>query len=130
MLLIDTNTIIHYIKGNPGVLTRFHESSPGELCVPSIVVYELEQGSLNTRSTKRRGLVSSVLHDLEVIPFDGDTAVEAARIHFELAAKGLLIGSMDLLIAGIVRFHRATLVTNNTKEFSRVKGLKIVDWRT
>jgi tRNA(fMet)-specific endonuclease VapC len=70
-----------------------------------------------------------VLNDLEMVPFDRDAALEAATIQVELEAKGALIGPMDLLIAGIARRHRATLVTNNRKEFQRVKDLKIVDWR-
>jgi tRNA(fMet)-specific endonuclease VapC len=127
--LLDTNTIIHYIRGNPGVVHRVQASSPGELAVPSIVVYELERGTLQTRSTKRRSIVTNVLRQLEVVPFDEAAALESAGIHTELQSKGLLIGPMDLLIAGITRSRGALLVTN-TSEFGRVKGLRTADWRT
>ena len=130
MTLLDTNTIIHYIKGNPGVVRRMQASSPDELAVPSIVVYELERGTLQTKSTKRRSLVATILQHLQVVPFDQEAALEAARIHTELQARGGLIGPMDLLIAGTARSRGAMLVTNNGSEFGRVKGLRITDWRT
>ena len=130
MTLLDTNTIVHYIKGNPGVVRRVQASSPGELAVPSIVVYELECGTLQTKSTKRRSLIEAVLQPLQVISFDSDAALEAAHIHMELKSKGFLIGPLDLLIAGTARSRGAILVTNNTSEFRRVKGVRIEDWRT
>jgi len=130
LTLLDTNTIVHYIKGNPGVVRRLQASSPGELAVPSIVVYELERGTLQAKSTKRRSLIATVLEQLEVVPFDQHAASETARIHTELQAKGDLIGPMDLLIAGIARSRESVLITNNTTEFRRVKGLKTQDWRT
>jgi tRNA(fMet)-specific endonuclease VapC len=130
VILLDTNTIVHYIKGNAGVVRRIQASSPGELAVPSIVVYELERGSLQTKSTRRQSLVTAILQQLEVIPFDQAAAREAARIHIELQSKGVLIGPMDLLIAGTVRSRGAMLVTNNRSEFARVRGLKTDDWRT
>ena len=130
MTLLDTNTIVHYIEENAAVVRGMQASAPGDLAVPSIVVYELEHGTLQTKSTKRRSLVSAILQQLQVIPFDQEAALEAARIHTELESKGVLIGPMDLLIAGIARSRGTTLVTNNTTEFHHVKGLRIHDWRS
>jgi tRNA(fMet)-specific endonuclease VapC len=129
LILLDTNTVVHYIKGNPGVVRRMQASSPSELAIPSIVVYELERGTLQSKSTKRRSLVATVLQHLQVVSFDEEAALDAARIHTELQSKGLLIGPMDLLIAGTARSRGAMLVTNNTSEFRRVKGLRTEDWR-
>lgn len=129
MTLLDTNTVVHYIKGNPGVVRRMQASSPGDLAISSIVVYELERGTLQTKSTKRRALVATVLEQLQVIPFDQSAAIETAHIHTELQSKGVLIGPMDLLIAGAARSRRALLITSNMSELRRVKGLKIEDWR-
>jgi tRNA(fMet)-specific endonuclease VapC len=129
VILLDTNTVVHYIRGNPGVVRHMQTSSPGELAVPSIVVYELERGNLQGKSTKRRSLIGAILADVEVIPFDRAAALEAARIYAELRSKGILIRPMDLLIAGVARSRGALLVTNNTRQFSRVKGLKSADWR-
>ncbi len=129
MILLDTNTIVHYIKGDPGVVSKFHAATPGELAVPSIVVYELERGTLKSGS-KRKKLVENVLRELDVVPFDEGAALESARIHVELESRGALIGPMDLLIAGIARYSGATLVTNNTGEFSRIKKLRTENWRS
>jgi predicted nucleic acid-binding protein len=57
-----------------------------------------------------------------------DAARESARIRLELEARGVLIGPIDLLIAGTAVSRGAILITNNTKEFSRVKGLRLSDW--
>jgi tRNA(fMet)-specific endonuclease VapC len=105
-------------------------SSPGDLAVSSIVIYELERGTLQTKSTKRRSLVATVLESMQVVSFDQEAALEAASIHTELQSGGLLIGPMDLLIAGVARSRGAMLVTNNITEFRRIKGLKVEDWRT
>jgi tRNA(fMet)-specific endonuclease VapC len=130
LTLLDTNTIVHYIKGNPGVVSRLREISVQDVAVPSIVVYELERGTLQSKGRRRRELGEAVLRDMQVIPFDEGAAIEAAKIQVELESRGTSIGPMNLLIAAIARHHSAVLVTNNVKEFSRVRGLKLSDWRT
>ncbi|MDF1485612.1 PIN domain-containing protein [Ramlibacter sp. H39-3-26] len=62
------------------------------------------------------------------MPFDAAGAHEAAAIRAELESRGLPIGPHDVLIAGTVRAHGATLVTRNEREFSRVPALQWVNW--
>jgi tRNA(fMet)-specific endonuclease VapC len=69
-----------------------------------------------------------MLESLEEIPFDREAAREAARVRVELERRGIVIGPLDLLIAGTVLSRGATLATNNTREFSRIKGLRLEDW--
>jgi tRNA(fMet)-specific endonuclease VapC len=69
-----------------------------------------------------------MLDNLEEVPFDRNAAREAARIRLELERRGIGIGPLDLLIAGTVLSRGATLATNNTREFSRIKGLRLQDW--
>ena len=128
MTILDTNTLIHYLKGHPSVVSRLQSTSPRQLAIPSIVAYEMDYGTLKTGSSRRREIVSQLLAGLQQIPFDGEAALESARIRIDLESRGLLIGPMDLLIAGTAASRGATLVTNNTKEFSRIKGLRLVDW--
>ena len=66
----------------------------------------------------------------EILAFDAEDATTAAEIRAELKAAGTPICPYDLLIAGQALRHGATLVTANTREFSRVPGLKVVDWRS
>jgi tRNA(fMet)-specific endonuclease VapC len=124
----DANTVIHYLKGRQPVVSRWLATPPTDLAIPSVVVYEIEFGTLKIGTHHRRGAVSGLLHNLLQIPFDDDAARSAARIRFGLESRGLTIGPLDLLIAGTALSRNAVLVTNNTREFSRVEGLKLVDW--
>jgi tRNA(fMet)-specific endonuclease VapC len=126
--LLDTNTLIHYLKGQPSVVSRLQDASPLQLGVPSIVAYEIEYGTLKIGWPRRREIVSELLAGIQQVPFDGEAVLESARIRIDLEARGLLIGPMDLLIAGTAVSRGAVLATNNTKEFSRIKGLRLSDW--
>ena len=68
------------------------------------------------------------LSNIEVVPFDANASREYGSIRHALKAKGEMIGSNDLLIAAHAKAIGATLITNNQKEFSRVKGLCIKNW--
>ena len=65
---------------------------------------------------------------LRIIPFDEAAALAAAEVRIELERAGMGIGPIDTLVAGTALAHSATLVTHNTREFSRVRGLRLVDW--
>jgi tRNA(fMet)-specific endonuclease VapC len=65
---------------------------------------------------------------LKVAPFSNSEASEAAQIRAELEKKGTPIGAIDYLIAGVARCHDWTLVTGNSREFKRVKNLKVEKW--
>jgi tRNA(fMet)-specific endonuclease VapC len=126
--LLDTNTLIHYLKGQESVVSWFQRTPPRELAIPSVVAYEIEFGTLKAGSSPRRTIVSGLLANLGQVPFDHEAAQESARVRIDLEARGAVIGPIDLLIAGTALSRGATLVTNNTKEFSRVKGLRLADW--
>ncbi len=69
-----------------------------------------------------------MLRHFSVLPFDNRSAIKAASIQAELGAKGVQIGPMDTLIAGIAIAHGAKLVTHKVEEFSRIRRLKTGDW--
>ncbi len=128
MTLLDSNTIIHYLRGQESVVSRLQRSDNRLLGVPSVVVYEIEYGTLKTGSARRRALLSDLLADMVHVPFDQEAALESARVRIELEALGIVIGPIDFLIAGTALSLGAVLATNNIKEFSRVKGLRLEDW--
>ena len=130
MTLLDSNTVIHCLKGREPAASRFRAASPAQIAVPSVVGYELEYGTLRIAGVQRRRILTKMLESLEEIPFDREAARESARIRVELERRGLAIGPLDLLIAGTVVSRGAILATNNTKEFSRIKGLRLEDWTT
>ena len=129
MTLLDANVVIHFLKGNPAIVQRMRKPYREELAIPTIVIYELEYGTLRAKlPAKRRRELSEGLEFIRHVPFDSEAAMAAAAIRVALEKIGALIGPLDLLIAGTAVSRGATLVTNNTAEFSRVPGLRVVDW--
>jgi tRNA(fMet)-specific endonuclease VapC len=131
LILLDTNVIVHYLKGDPAIVARIHKASRGELAIPAIVVYELEYGTLRSKlpARRRRELEAGLAH-IQHVPFDSVAAMAAASIRIELEKEGSTIGPLDILIAGTAVSRGAVLVTNNATEFSRVPGLRVLDWRS
>lgn len=77
----------------------------------------------------KRELETGLAH-IQHVPFDSAAATAAARIRIELERQGSAIGPLDVLIAGTALSRGANLVTNNTAEFSRIPGLRLLDWRS
>jgi tRNA(fMet)-specific endonuclease VapC len=128
MILLDTNTLIQYFRGLEPVVRRFLLTPRREMRIPSIVAYEVEYGAWKTGSVSRRKATENVLTVIPQVPFDVAAASETARIRIDLERRGLVIGPLDLMIAGSAVSRDAVLVTNNTPEFSRIKGLRLQDW--
>jgi tRNA(fMet)-specific endonuclease VapC len=128
LTLLDTNILIQYLRGQPSVVARLQNADPRQIAVPTIVVYEIEYGTLKAGPSRRREIVAQLLGGVQQIPFDREAALETARIRIDLETRGAPIGPLDLLIAGTAVSRGAILATNNTKEFSRIKGLRLSDW--
>ena len=132
MLILDTNTISYYFRGDPRVVPRMQAVSPADLGVPAVVEYELRYGLLRLPSeaaAPRLAALAQLLRPMQVLPFDADCAAQAARIRVDLEAMGMPVGPHDTLIAATALRHQAMLVTSNTREFARVPGLHCLDWR-
>jgi len=131
MLILDSNTISYYFRGDPQIVPRLQALSPADLGVPAIVEYELRYGLLRLpqeAANPRLAALAALLRPMQVLPFDSECAAHAARIRVELEAAGTPIGPHDTLIAATALRHRATLVTRNVREFSRVPGLQWLNW--
>jgi tRNA(fMet)-specific endonuclease VapC len=128
LTLLDSNIIVHCLKGIEPVVSRFRAAIPSEIAIPSVVAYELEYGTLRISSPQRRKVLSLMFANLKEIPFDREAARESARIRVDLERRGFVIGPLDLLIAGTATSRGATLATNNTRKFLRIKGLRLEDW--
>ena len=128
--MLDTNTVIYAKDARPEtVLERLRRYSPGDLCISSITMAELEYGVCNSsRPDQNRLALMLFLSNIEVIPFDSNAARSYGEIRYDLKTKGKLIGANDLLIAAHARALGYTLITNNTKEFERVDGLMLDSW--
>ncbi|MEH2336317.1 type II toxin-antitoxin system VapC family toxin [Nostoc sp.] len=126
MYVLDTNTLIYYFKGQGQVAYNLASIPAEEISIPTIVIFELQVGIEKSTSLAKR--TQQLLSRVNLVPFDYDAALAAATIRTQLDKQGTPIGPMDILIAGIAIALRATLVTHNVNEFSRVAGLAIADW--
>lgn len=131
MLVLDSNTISYYFRGDPQVVPRLQALRPADLGVPAIVEYELRYGLLRlpaAAAAPRLAALGQFLLPMQLLPFDSECAAHAARIRAELESVGAPIGPHDTLIAATALRHQATLVTRNVREFSRVSGLQWLNW--
>ncbi len=128
--LIDTNTCIYFLnRSSENIISRMKSLSPADIKLSSITVAELFFGADKSKAKKKNHSVVQVFTDnFEQLPFDSQCCKNYAMIRSSLEKKGPSIGPMDLLIASITLTHNLTLVTNNVKEFKRVKGLVIENW--
>ncbi|MBI2340755.1 MAG: type II toxin-antitoxin system VapC family toxin [Deltaproteobacteria bacterium] len=128
--LLDTNICIYLIKKKPpSVLARFRALKPGDVGVSSITTAELHYGVEKSQfPDKNRQALAEFLLPLELAPFDEKAAAVFGKIRTVLERKGRVIGSYDMLIAAHAISLDATLVTNNTREFSRIADLKVKNW--
>ncbi len=130
MYILDTDTCSYLMKrSNPRLVKRVREFAPQELKVSVVTVFELEYGARRSpRHDEIQRIIRAFLDNVEVLPFGMEAARRAGAIRSDLAARGLLIGAYDLLIAGHACSSGGVLVTNNEREFSRVEGLAIENW--
>ncbi len=126
--LLDTNVCVRFLNGRaPNVRLRMMSESPTDIAVCSVVKAELWHGALKSQNpTRTRARQDQFLANFVSLPFDDVAAQELARIRFQLASQP--IGPLDALIAAIALANNLTLVTHNTREFGRIKGLKLNDW--
>ena len=128
--MLDTNIIAYLKKNTPqSVRIRFLEEDPMDMCVSTIVLAELEYGiQKSSKREENEKTLMLMLAEIPILPFDVNAAREYGEIRAHLQSIGKPIGSVDYLIAAHARSLGLTLVTNNTKEFDRVPGLKVENW--
>jgi len=131
--LLDTNVCIAMINGtSENVRSRFAQAARrgATFQVSSVVLYELSYGvAKSAYPTRNAKAVAAFLGgDIAVLDFSAQDAQAAGAIRVELERKGKPIGEYDTLIAGQSYSRDLVLVTANTREFNRVKGLVVEDW--
>lgn len=126
--VLDTDTAIWIIRAKEPYLTHFRAVSPSDVAITSMTLAELHFGALKSANpaASQASLKAFLSGMIEVLPFTEDAATVHAQFRF--AARQQPIGERDLVIASTTAAHGLTLVTNNTREFSRLPGLLITDW--
>ena len=128
--LLDTNICIYLIRNHPPhVIDRIKSCGVGDVAVSAITLAELEYGAAkSSRPDQNREALLVFASPLEILPFDDNAALHYGDIRTYLERSGQSIGAMDMLIAAHARSIPLTLVTNNTREFSRVPNLLVENW--
>ena len=128
--MLDTNICIYAIKHKPEqVLQRLLAHDPAEVCISSVTYAELIHGVEKSRAVEKNRLaLALLLANIEIMNFDAAAAESYGKIRADLEKQGTPIGPLDMMIAGHAMSLDYTVVTNNIKEFSRVKDLKLENW--
>jgi tRNA(fMet)-specific endonuclease VapC len=130
--LLDTNILSDLVKNPTGKVAQkisaLSRSERDSLATSIIVASELRYGVVKRGSSILEGRISQLLDAIEVLPFEADADTYYGRIRMQLEQAGTPIGANDLLIAAHALALGAILVTDNSQEFRRIKGLKVENW--
>ncbi|HNQ10897.1 MAG TPA: type II toxin-antitoxin system VapC family toxin [Giesbergeria sp.] len=127
--LLDTNIISDLIRNPNGPAAhRIAELGAKAICTSIVVAAELRYGCAKKGSPKLRARVEGVLETIPVLALDMPADSDYGTLRAELEAAGQPIGANDLLIAAHAKALGLTLVTDNTREFGRIRGLKVENW--
>ena len=126
--MLDTDTVSFVLRGQGEVGPRLLEHAPSQICLSSISLAELRCGAEKRRSKRLHQLIDTFTKAVQVVLFDEASATVFGRVATALATKGAPIGTFDTLIAAHALSLNLTLVTNNTKHFQQVVGIKLQNW--
>lgn len=128
--ILDANTCIAFLRGtSTGLKDRMRTLAPERIGLSAIVVAELYYGAENSADVAGNiRIAEAFIQPYRVLPFDAECAKAYGTIRSALKEQGQMIGANDLLTAATAIAAGATLVTHNTREFSRVPRLKFTDW--
>ncbi len=128
--LLDTNICIYVRRQKPEkVLRRFRALRQGEAALSVITFGELLYGAAKSvQRAEALERLEELAHLLPVLPLPEAAAEAYGIMRAELERKGEMIGNNDLWIAAHAKAAGLTLVTNNEREFRRVRGLKVRNW--
>ena len=128
--MLDTCILIHIIRDqNLNIIEMMKRKTPGEICVSSVTVAEMEYGAAkSSKPDENRDALYQFLSPLAILSFDQKAAYEYGLVRSHLERKGMVIGSMDMMIAAHARSIPAIIVTDNVREFTRVPDLSVENW--
>ena len=127
--MLDTNICIYVINLRPAmVLARFRQERLGNIVISSVTAAELAFGVAKSGSARNRQALEMFLSTLEILPFDESAIWYYGDLRIDLERRGQPIGTLDTMIAAHALTSNTILVTNNTREFERVPGLRLENW--
>ena len=127
--MLDTNIVSALVRNPHGALRdKFASVDSKAICLSIIVAAEIRFGLAKGVAKQMQFQIEALLENLDILALDPPVDTHYAEIRAHLEKRGLPISANDLLIAAHARCLDLTLVTNNTREFERVPGLKLEDW--
>ena len=128
--MLDTDTCSRVMRrSNQALLQRLRRTPVSDVCISVITKAELSFGvEISPRRQQNEATLSAFLGYVEVLDFPDQACEHYASIRAELKTRGTMIGANDLFIAAHARSLGLTLVTNNTREFGRVRNLALENW--
>jgi tRNA(fMet)-specific endonuclease VapC len=128
--MLDTDTCSYIMKrSHDAVLKRLAKVAVDDVCISVITKSELLFGvDVSPKRRQDEAALDAFLRYVEVLDFPDQASSHYAKIRADLKARGAMIGANDLLIAAHVQSLGLTLITNNTREFRRVRNLFIENW--
>jgi tRNA(fMet)-specific endonuclease VapC len=130
--LLDTNVCVDILSRRyPSVTERVRISSPQDLCLSSVVVAELRYGAdRSQRRAENHERIDILTAEIQCLDFDLAAARVYGRIRSTLEAEGSPIGPYDMMIAAHALSQGLIVVTDNEREFRRISGLEVENWRS
>lgn len=127
--MLDTDICIYINKSHPSKLQQRFNRLAEQLCISAITLGELYFGvEKSARRTENLQALERFIGRLTVLPFSAKAASHYGQLRVELQHSGKPVGGNDLLIGAHARAEGLTLVTNNTREFERMPGLRVENW--
>ena len=128
--LIDTNICIYIMNNHPPeVLQKFKSTGVGKVGISSITVSELHYDACKSNHIKKNiNRLDEFLSPFEILSYDENASRYYGKIRSQLEKQGNIIGPLDVLIAAHALSNNLILITNNVKEFMRIKSLQVENW--
>ena len=127
--MLDTDTVSLIVRNHTPVIKNLIQHEDDEICISAITYAELSYGLEKKGSDRLFNEVRLIMEKLSIISFDDPQSELYGKIRVALEKSGTPLGDMDMLIAAAALSTGAILVSHNKKHFSKIKGIKVEDWR-
>ena len=129
MYLLDTNTVIYILKGDPVVVANLKKHIHDPIKLGTITLMELYYGAYKSQKvTSNLAKIKNLENIMEIIPVGEEVAEIFGREKMRLEKEGIPLDDFDLVVGCCALAHNLTLVTNNIRHFKRIEGLQITNW--
>ena len=129
MYLLDTDTVIYSLKGEPAVEKNLREHFHDPMKMSVITLMELYYGAHKSQKiASNLAKIKTLENSFEIVPISEKSAEVFGIIKAQLEKAGSPLDDFDLIIASCALSDNLVLVTNNVKHFQRIEGLKLTNW--